>query len=459
MGAETAESARCPAVSWDELAAHDTHAVPRFLTESDAPYLGSDPIPVERYTSAAFFQAENEKMWPRVWQFVAREEEMPEPGDTVVYENAGRSFLLARQQDGSVRAFHNVCLHRGRKLRTESGRASAFRCPYHAFTWKLDGSLSHIPCRWDFPHLSDEKMRLPEAKVGQWAGYIFIRESEDGPSLEDFLAPMPAHFARWKHEECYTAAWVGKIVAANWKATVEAFIEAFHVMATHSQNLGFSGDANSKYMTWGENISCAITAFGTPSPHHGKISTEQDVMDAFLRVKGGAGGDKRVAAGVGTSSVPEGSTARRVMGEVNRARFGEMTGRDLSGISDAEVMDAISYHAFPNFGPWAGFMPNIVYRWRPWPDQDHTLMEVRLLQRAKPGEMKTCAPFRLLDANQPMAESELGQLGFVLDQDWANLPSVQAGMKLSKAGVVQLGNYQEVRVRQLHQALNRYLSA
>jgi len=119
-------TARCPGPLWDDFMAADTRPVPAFLTGEHYEYLGSEPLSTERYTSPEFFQRELEKMWPNVWQFAAREEELPEPGDYVLYENAGRSYLVTRQPDGSVKAFHNVCLHRGRKLRTDSGWAADF---------------------------------------------------------------------------------------------------------------------------------------------------------------------------------------------------------------------------------------------------------------------------------------------------------------------------------------------
>ena len=100
---------------------------------------------------------------------------------------------------------------------------------------------------------------------------------------------------------------------------------------------------------------------------------QQWIIDEFLKYNGRAGSaDMKV-------EVPEGLTARRAMGEANRKRFGEMFGRDHSHATDAEVLDALVYNVFPNFAPWGGFMPNIVYRFRPWPDQDKTLMEVRIL--------------------------------------------------------------------------------
>lgn len=446
------QSARCPGRTWDELADADSRAVPVFLRRDAARHLGSAPLSTDRYTSPEFFQQEIERMWPRVWQFAAREEEMPQPGDVVVYENAGRSFLLARQPDGSVRAFHNVCLHRGRKLRTTNGNVSEFKCPYHAFTWNTDGSLKNIPCRWDFPHLKEEKMELPEAQVALWGGFIFIKEEAGGPSLQEFLAPLPEHFERWQPEQRVTTAWAGKVVAANWKAVAEAFMEAFHVIATHPQIMAFTGDSNSKYNLYSDNVNLAITPFGIPSPHLDTDDLDQQaVMDAFLKYNG------RVVPQNTTITVPDGRSAREVMGDFNRKRFGELAGRDFDHASDAEVQDALTYNIFPNFSPWGGFSPTVLYRWRPWPDQDHTLMEVRILGYVREGDAGPgMVPMRMLEADENWA-SALGVLGSVIDQDMGNLPHVQAGMKTSKTKKLQLGNYQESRIRHFHQTLDKYL--
>src|SRR5690606_13582093 len=159
------------------------------------------------------------------------------------------------------------------------------------------------------------------------------------------------------------------------------FMEALHVIATHPQIMAFTGDANSKYSIWGDHVNLAITPFGVPSPHMaGTERDEQWLIDQFLKNNG-----RVVPQGVNIE-VPDGSTASNTMGSYNRKRFGEMSGRNLDYASDSEVQDAYTYNVFPNFSPWGGFAPNIVYRWRPWPDQDHTLMEVRILNRLKPGE-------------------------------------------------------------------------
>jgi phenylpropionate dioxygenase-like ring-hydroxylating dioxygenase large terminal subunit len=449
---EEEKAARSPGLSWDELAAADSRTVPVFLMRDESRYLGSTPLSTDRYTSPEFFQREIERMWPRVWQFAAREEELPATGDVVVYENAGRSYLLTRQADGTVRAFHNVCLHRGRKLRTANGNVNEFKCPYHAFTWNTDGSLKNIPCKWDFKHLEGESMQLPEAQVGRWGGFIFIKEEEGGPSLEEFLAPLPEHFARWEPQNRVTTAWAAKVVPANWKAAAEAFMEAFHVIATHPQIMAFTGDANSKYNLYGDNVNLAITPFGVPSPHlDGDDFDQQEVMNAFLKYNG------RVVPQNTTITVPDGSSAREVMGDFNRKRFGELAGRDFDHASDAEVQDALTYNVFPNFSPWGGFSPAVVYRWRPWPDQDHTLMEVRILGFVpENGPEPKVASMRLLEPDEPWAAA-LGVLGSILDQDMGNLPHVQAGMKASKNKTLHLGNYQESRIRHFHQTLDKYL--
>lgn len=457
-------TARCPGVSWSDLLDEDSRPVPDILRNETYRYLGSEPIATARYTDPAFFHAEVTRMWPRVWQFAAREEDVPEPGDTIVYDNAGRSYLVTRQEDGSVRAFHNVCLHRGRKLRTQDGWAGEFQCPFHGFSWNTNGTLRNIPCRWDFPHLSERNLTLPQASVGRWGGYIFLRESEEGPSLEDYLAPLPEHFERWRHEECTTVIWVGKVVPANWKAVMEAFMEAWHTPVTHPQIMPFTGDANTSYNIYGDHLNAAFTPFAVMSPHLDQTAHDQQwIVDEFVKYNGRSADNYEAQEGGPQGyavKVPQGTTARRALGKSMRASYTQSFKHDHSHATDAELLDALVYNVFPNFAPWGGFMPNIVYRWRPWFDQDNTLMEVRILARIPPGTPRTKGPsMRFLTREEPWSTAkELGVLGDVFDQDMNNLPFVQEGLKVSKNGLVQLGDYQEIRIRQFHQTLDKYLA-
>lgn len=452
---------RSPGVSWQELMDEDSRPAPDILTVESYSYLGSEPIAAERYTSEAFAKLERERMWPYVWQFAAREEDLPEAGDYVVYENAGRSYLVSRQDDGSVKAYHNVCLHRGRKLRLEDGHADNFVCPFHGFAWGKDGQYQSNPCPWDFTHLKPDEMQLPEAEVGRWGGYIFLREERGGPTLEEFLAPLPEHFKRWRHEECTTVIWVAKEVPANWKATAEAFMESWHTVVTHPQILPFTGDSNAAYWTWGDNVNVNLVPFGVLSPHIDPAGkSEQWIVDEFIKYNGRSSDNYDASGDPYAVQVPEGISARAALGAKMRAAYSEQAGYSLDHATDAELLDALVYNVFPNFAPWGGYMPNIVYRWRPGKTPDTCLMEVRILSRVRQGDpIPRGVPMHMLGADEPWtAAPELGGLADVFEQDMANLPYVQEGLHASKNGKVQLGDYQEIRIRQFHQTMDKYIN-
>jgi nitrite reductase/ring-hydroxylating ferredoxin subunit len=451
----TLGQSRSPGPQLADYLASERRDVPDFVQAESYDFLGSAPLTADRYTSADFFNRETSEMWPKVWQFAARAEDMPEPGDVVVYENAGRSYLITRQEDGSIRAFHNVCLHRGRKLRTSSGATSQLQCPFHGFTWNLDGSLKQIPCQWDFGHLKESELGLPEVRVGEWAGYIFLNEDGKAPPLLEYLHPLPEHFARWEMERCFTALWVGKVIPANWKVTAEAFMEAWHSVVTHPQILPFTGDANSSYRIWGDHVNLALTPFAVLSPHLQNMGhDEQFIVDSFHQYSG------RMGETLADVTVPDGKTAREVLGDINRQRYLTDLGYDGDAATDSELLDGWTYNVFPNFAPWGGFAPNIVYRWRPWPDQDHTLMEVRILARTpKDQPVPPGAPMHMIGADEPWSSvTAWGKLGSIFDQDMENLPYVQEGLKVSKNNLVELGNYQEIRIRHFHQTLDTYLA-
>lgn len=469
-----ATDGRCPGMSYSDFLELDTRSVPDFLKEENAPDIGVEGLSTERYTSPEFAQAEVEKMWPNVWQYAAREEDMPKPGDTVVYDNAGRSYLLVRQRDGSVRAFYNVCLHRGRKLRIKSGHASQLICPFHGFAWNIDGTLKDIPCQWDFEHLEREQMSLPEVRVDRWQGFILISEKEDIENFADWIGPVSAHYDNWSLDECYTAAWIGRVIPANWKAVAEAFMEAWHTITTHPQIMGFTGDANTRYDLYGDHANRAITPSAVLSPHIADRHDQQYILDSLQSFANEGGEDVEAPRKPGARFSETEDTAqdvdlsdpvmaRKVTAEANRQVFGDMAGRDLSEISDSEMTDNFTYNIFPNFAPWGGFIPNIVYRWRPGRDPDHCLMDIRILMRGKPGEpLPKAAPMHLIGEDEPFASAAhlIGAgLAGVFDQDMENLPYVQEGMKASANKRIELGKYQESRIRHFHQTLDKYLES
>ncbi|MGI9284518.1 MAG: aromatic ring-hydroxylating oxygenase subunit alpha [Pseudomonadales bacterium] len=447
--------ARSPGRSYQELLDTETNPVPDCLRENTNTFLGSENITVERYLSREFHELEIEHVWKRTWQAVCRETEIPDAGDTFVYDITRFSILVTRTLQGELKAFHNACLHRGRQLVDENGNHKDFRCPYHAFTWALDGEFKGAPCGWDFPHIEKSKFGLTEVKIDTWGGWVFINMDPGAPELKDYLGILPAHFERWKPENGYKIVHVEKVIPCNWKVGWEAFIESYHAVATHPQILNYTADANSQYDVWGDHISRTITALGVPSFHLEDI-TEQDVADTMFGVSA-------MVARPTEAKVPEGMTAREYIGQRNSAEFSKNHDRELASFAtNSERMDSILYSIFPNFAPWAGFHPNITYRFRPNGD-DHTtaLMEIMVIcQLATGTERPADVPVRRLGENELFSEApELGEsLGTIFDQDLFNMPKIQKGMHNVQSGELVLGNYQEVRIRHFHQTLDKYIN-
>lgn len=451
----TSANNRCPGISYQEVLDTDSRPVPKELRIVTCPDLGSEDIDAARYTSQDFHNLEMEKMWCRVWQMTCRDEEIPNVGDYQIYEIGEHSLLIVRTAPSTVKAFYNSCLHRGRTLRDVDGHTKEFICPFHGFTWNLDGSFKQAPCQWDFPHCTEKDFSLPEAHVAHWGGFIFINMADNPEPFEQYAAELIKHFKPWPLENCWKAVHVQKVVPANWKVTQEAFIESFHAVETHPQILPYSGDANSQYDIFGDNTSRTITMMGIQSPHIEPV-TPQAMMDALIETSGRMADDTSE-----DTKVPEGKSARHHMADINRAEFGALFGMDLEDASDTEVLDAILYSLFPNFVPWAGLNPNIVYRFRPNGSDPHSsIMDVMILMRCAEGaEKPSPVPVHILGENEPWSSAEeLGALGGIFDQDMGNLPFVQKGLKTSKKGTVTLGNYQEIRIRHFHNTLDKYLT-
>ena len=273
-----------PGPSVQEVLGKETRFVAPALRQEFNDSLGTEDLDKERYYSREFYRLEVERMWNRVWQMACRVEEIPRVGDHIIYEVGDYSLIVVRSRPTEIKAFHNACLHRGRILRETGGHVSQFTCKFHGFTWRLDGTLSFVPGRWDFPQIKDEKFCLPEAKVGVWGGFVFVNLDPNATSLEDYLGDIPAHFAAWDYVNRYKAMHIGKIIPrVNWKVAIEAFLEALHIPATHPQIMPSCGDLNSQYDLRQDqpHQSRLLFPMGMPSPVLGKRVTEQETLDSM----------------------------------------------------------------------------------------------------------------------------------------------------------------------------------
>ena len=440
---------RSRGASYQDLLDANTKDVPVVLRLQNPIEPGPTFVPVERYTSKAFHDLEVEKLWKRVWQMACREEDVPEVGDHITYDIANLSVLVVRTAPDVIKAFQNICLHRGRLLKEKPGRDTELRCAFHGFAWNLDGSLKHVPCRWDFPQVTDD-WTLPEVQVGTWGGFVFVNFDPDCAPLEDHLGELTHHFERWPLEKRYKQAHVAKVLRCNWKLAQEAFMEAYHVVATHPQLLAGIGDANSQYDVFG-TFCRAITPNGTPSPHLKWTPTEQDMLDAMF---------DRSLDEPRIMEVPDGHTARETAGALRRDAMAAVLGdAEASMLSDAEMCDSFYYTVFPNFHPWGAYN-RIVYRFRPYGNRhDMSIMECMFLAPYDEAEGRPPAvPVHQLGPDDDWTEAwELGMLARVFNQDVFNLPKVQAGLETGAIDTVTFANYQETKLRHFHGLLDQWL--
>lgn len=452
-------AARCPgAPTTQEIIAQDKVGAPKWVRSESYEFLGDEDIPKDRYIDPEFAKLEYERLWTRSWQMACRLEHIPEKGDYQVYELGPYSFIITRVSDTEVKAYYNACLHRGTKLRASGseGRASEFKCSFHGWSWNVDGSCKSVTCAWDFPHIDQEKLSLPEAKVALLGGFVFINMDHDAPSLEDYIGPEAlAHIKAWKLEDRYVYCHVIKRLDCNWKLNMEAFHEAYHVIDTHPQVAPSNGDANSQYDTYGEHVNRFISTLGVVSPHlYGKI-TEQDVFDQFtLGDSSAMGGEK--------PKLKEGETAREAMAVMFRDMFEKAFNADLSKVSDSELLDCFSYTVFPNLFLFPGISLPMVYRFRPDPkDHKKSFYEVMFLRPLpKDGSRPEPAEMIMLRDDQSFKEAEGMDPGFgaILDQDTDNLFLQQEGLEASAKQGLTLGNYQEIRIRHFEKAVDKYVA-
>jgi len=449
-----AGEARCPAPSVQEVVRADgdgdklpaSYRIESYKWRSDA------DIPFERYTSPEFFQREIDRMWSRTWQWVCREEHIPEAGDYYVYDIGPYSWLIVRTASGDIRAYQNACLHRGTKLKPSftDGWTPKLACPFHGWTWDLEGKLAELPCAWDFPHVDREKFNLPEARVGVWAGFVFINMDEHAMPLEEYLAPLPAHAAHAELQDRYVALHVQKELPCNWKVASEAFVESYHTPVTHPQLQKGNGDLNTQYDTFSDHVNRLFSLAGVASPTAGSDVSQQDILDTMVL------GDSEG----GRPRVPPGGNARQTMADYFKGVL-KAGGKDVDNRSVSEIIDTVGYFAFPNGHFFLAPSFPIVYRFRPLGmDPTRALFDLLLLAPLLNGQRPPpYAAVRIgIQDSYTTVPGVDRALGEIYDQDTGNMGWMQEGMAASRKRAATLANYQESRIRHMHETLDKYLA-
>ncbi|MEU0248552.1 aromatic ring-hydroxylating dioxygenase subunit alpha [Streptomyces sp. NPDC006235] len=201
-------------------------------------------LPGDHYTDPEIFRLEQEHIFESMWFCAARASELSKPGAFRTVDVGRESILLTRSRDGSVRAFFNVCRHRGARLCTqESGEVKrAFQCPYHAWTYGLDGKLVAAPNLTRMPDVGRTEYGLASVAVREWLGYVWVCLAENPPSFEQsVIADVVARLGdvesieRYDVESLEVGRRIVYDVKANWKLIIENFMECYHCATIHPE--------------------------------------------------------------------------------------------------------------------------------------------------------------------------------------------------------------------------------
>jgi phenylpropionate dioxygenase-like ring-hydroxylating dioxygenase large terminal subunit len=437
-------------------------------------------ISVGRYIDPGFLRLEFEKLWSRVWQVAARLDEIPEGGDFTVYNIGDQSVLVVRVDESTVKAYHNVCPHRGTALGEGCGKFenSQIMCPFHGWRWNLQGENKFVLERQEFrgDQLQASDVALKQVKVAVWAGFVFINFDRNAQPFDEFIAPVREIVDGLAVKDMHHYWWKSIPVPSNWKVAQEAFFEAFHVPATHPQ-LEKGGAEVVRGLREDAPFTHRCVAYecferghgrffaGKKTPMAGHVNDRKgdpledmaarlmllvEGMDAMVLQE-----DVDVLRSLRGKPIPEGSS---LGGEYVKALYAKAAAEqrpmpkpvpEILGMWGGEVV------IFPNLMilPQAGNA--MIYRVLPDPvDPDRCTFEI-YSTKSYPAAVKP--PRATVEHVTDIHDPE--QLLLIPRQDLGNIPRIQKGLHSRAMRQTWLAVEQEKLILNMHQELDRYLTA
>ncbi|OBH11793.1 (2Fe-2S)-binding protein [Mycobacterium sp. E342] len=426
-----------------------------------------DFVPKEPYYEKNFVDLEKQRLWPQVWQVACREEEIPNAGDYVSYEIGDESIVVIRIDEGTVRAYYNVCQHRGRRLTEGCGNAKHFYCRFHGWRWNLDGSPREVLDRADYgDSLQDQDIRLKTVHVETWGGFVFVTMERSPEPLRDYLSPVPEIFDGFEFEKLRYRWYKTVVLPCNWKTVLEAFNEGYHVSATHPQLLRFAddwtvGEAFGKhgmftYPPDNRPLGFPSRRLGGEVPkdlRHGLFGflelMERDLRAIYTTRDYEAA--KRLLTDVPADEEP--MTVMMKLMTFQREAALESGAGWPDGLTFENIVRAgMDWHIFPNLIVLPYMDGALWYRARPnGDDPDSCVFDVWSLARYRPG-------------GEPPLERQFfrdwrehDDWGGILPQDFQNLGEVQRGMKSRGFVGARTNPVQEKPISNFHRVLHEYL--
>jgi phenylpropionate dioxygenase-like ring-hydroxylating dioxygenase large terminal subunit len=318
----------------------------------------------ERYVSAEFAKREWDNVFAATWQVAGRENEIPESGDYITFELGRESFLIVRQTDGSIRAFYNVCQHRGNRLVQQmEGSQPSFTCAYHSWRWGIDGALEAAQDETDFTQGSPcGRVRLEEVRCEVFKSFVFINMDPDCVDLRTYLGPV------WDRWQVYPVEKMTRVQAltvklpSNWKGLIDNFSEVYHFATVHAPFLDFLEDDF-------REISCDLFDEG-----HTQLRMKAGVPSARYIAGNAAPIGPQLAQelrnwGLDPAEFAQRPRDTRLALQSAKRKLGAQRGCDhYARMSDSQLTDSHHFVVFPNFA--AGMLSDgvLFHRLRPHAD-------------------------------------------------------------------------------------------
>lgn len=428
-----------------------------------------DFVPRDRYVAADMSLREKERLWPRIWHIVCREEEVAGVGDFVTYELFDESIVVIRTNE-RIKAYYNVCQHRGRRLMDKpSGNQRFFYCKFHGWKYNLDGSIAHVFRREDWANCADfcaDKLRLKEPRIELWGGWVWVNMDPNAPSLTDWLGEGLLSRLNPFEFQTMRRAWHEVIVApVNWKVIVEAFTEGYHSGATHNHWIDYTA-MQSPTAAFGNHAAFFTIFNGLPrvKREDGTWSASQSLQEMLLYQSKEIHDTlhalvtpptmramERLRAETSVETAPEQLFLRLI--ELQKEEL-EATGAAWpAGLTPAVIAAAgTGWHIFPNTVVLPASDGVLWYRMRPNGEHPRqSIFDIWCLRRYAPGQ----EPKIETHVSQNFEEFR-GRNGF-LEQDFANMLAVDRGMESRGWEGARTNPSEEVTINHFHAMLDRYL--
>jgi len=219
-----------------EVPVIQTKAVPIFRKTTETFRAGARTLPQRYFVSPEIFAEEQEKIFFRQWVLVGHQSQIAEAGDYFTAEVSGESFIIVRDKHGAIHGFYNLCRHRGSRLiENTKGQCAAIQCPYHAWTYALDGRLLGAPHMDEMLEFNKAEYPLKPARLGLWEGFIFLNLGDATASLEKWFEPLGRKFSPWNLAALRSAKRIEYDVRANWKLIFQNYSECYHCLGVHPE--------------------------------------------------------------------------------------------------------------------------------------------------------------------------------------------------------------------------------